>query len=392
MSLAGIMGVEAEFIQQAAPFVDHCLRDYGAHSLSELDSILHRPPIPIAPIVLKDYRALTVEEKSGLISAYQSETGVAYFIAINADAPSRATHSLFDITAQLADDLALHFPLVHPQEGHPESVRRFGPPDHTVKIYDLPGRGAEKGYREQAETSELFAMHHDGLGSGGTVQTAVLYCDECPLWGGLTCFTNILRLGLELARDDFEAFQTLFLPDALTIIRPRGKGAIKVVTPALFMNTQHRPQSFVRVASGEYQVSWRHDLDACRRAQAFMEQHLRPLAPSSSFINMSAKGHGCLIRNQAVAHSRTTFIDHLDSGKVRLLSRKWYMSAQEHGVYKHVPGMFVDSPWGQLVPQRFGSEVLWGEWRYDRDTDENKLLEAAQPLDAQDARNQLLRN
>ena len=50
-------------------------------------------------------------------------------------------------------------------------------------MYDLPGRGAETGYREQAETSELFAMHHDGLASGGTVQTAFLYCAQSTLLG-----------------------------------------------------------------------------------------------------------------------------------------------------------------------------------------------------------------
>src|SRR5438105_2451380 len=114
MSLTRITTSEADFIQQAGPFIDHCLRDFGANSLSDLDSILDRPPCPIEPVLLDDYRSITVDEKLQLVRAYESEIGVAYFIALNPGAASEFSHSLFDVAAQLADDLGLHFPLIHP--------------------------------------------------------------------------------------------------------------------------------------------------------------------------------------------------------------------------------------------------------------------------------------
>lgn len=55
------------------------------------------------------------------------------------------------------------------------------------------------------------------------------------------------------------------------------------------------------------------------------------------------------------------------------------MSGSEHGTYKHIPGMFLDTRWAQLFPAYFGPELLWGEWRYDRDADENRRIEITGP-------------
>jgi hypothetical protein len=359
---------EQKFVHQSEQFTELALSACGVGSLPDLASVADAPAHCLHPVVVEDYQNLTEGHRAALRDAYHSEWGVAYFIVTNPDVPPRGSHPLFDITEQLAEDLHLVHPLPHPLEGHPEAVNRFGPADGTVKIYDLPGRGGEAGYREVAETAEIFHMHHDGLGSGGTVETAVLYADSSPLWGGFTFFLNVVRLSLELARSDPAAFRSLFLPDALTIIRPRGKGAIKVTTPVLFVNELERPQSFFRVASGEYTVNWKEGHPGLDRARRFLLRHSQPFAPGSSFLHFSDKGHGCLIRNAQVAHGRTGFIDNPAMERARLLSRKWYMSGFNHSVYKHVPGMFIAEPYRRLYPEYFGQELLDGEWLYDADS------------------------
>jgi Taurine catabolism dioxygenase TauD, TfdA family len=356
---------EQEFITQSEKFIEFALAASGANSLSECSRSSERPAHCLVPVLLDDYRHMTREERAALVNAYQSQYGVAYFIALNAADPARGGHPLFEIADQLTDDLQLLHPLPHPLEGHPEAVSRFGQADGTVKIYNLAGRGGAAGYREQAETAEVFAMHHDGLGSGGTVQTAVLYMDSAPLWGGFTFFQNIARLALELAHTDIDAFRSLFLPDALTIIRPRGKGAIKVVTPVLFLNEFSRPQSFFRVASGEYTVTWKTGRPALDRACAYLRRHAEPFSNGSSFLHFTGKGHGCLIRNEQVAHGRTDFRDWPAAGLTRVLSRKWFMTGFQHSTYKHVPGMFIAESYRSHYPELFGLEFLEGEWSYD---------------------------
>lgn len=362
---------EQAFVEQSEQFTELALSECGAGTLADLAPVADVPAHDLRPVVVEDYRHLTESQRAALCDAYRSQWGVAYFIVTNPCVPPRGAHPLFDITEQLADDLHLVHPLSHPLEGHPEAVSRFGPADGTVKIYDLPGRGGAAGYREVAETAEMFHMHHDGLGSGGTVETTVLYADSGPLWGGFTYFLNVVRLSLELARTDPSAFRSLFLPDALTIIRPRGKGAIKVTTPVLFVNELGRPQSFFRLSSGEYSVTWKEGIPDLDRASRFLFQHSRPFAPGSSFLHFTARGHGCLVRNAQVAHGRTGFIDSPALGQARILSRKWYMSGFAHSVYKHVPGMFIAEPYRRLYPEFFGPEFLEGEWLYDADSGYN---------------------
>lgn len=217
----------------------------------------------------------------------------------------------------------------------------------------------------------MFAMHHDGLGSGGTVETAVLYADSGPLYGGYTYFQNILRVALDLARDDAEAFRMLFLPDAVEMIRPRGKGALKVVGPILFLNERHQPQSVFRSPTGEYKINWRDDVPALIRARTAFERHAEPFASGSTFIHLCGKGHGCFIRHGAIAHGRTPFVNGSDPERTRVLARQWYMRSERDAVYKHVPGLFIAPEFAALVPALFGPERLRGEWQYDPVTDRN---------------------
>jgi hypothetical protein len=199
------------------------------------------------------------------------------------------------------------------------------------------------------------------------------YMESPPLFGGTTYFQNIPLLALLLAKTDHEAFDSLFLPDAITIVRPRGKGAIKVTTPVLFVNDCRRPQSFYRVPSGEYSVSWRRH-EPLLRAKAFLDKHSEPFSLGSFFLNFPAPGHGCLINNQLIAHARTGFRDDPDRKLIRLLSRKWFMRSPRDSVYKLVPGMFITERFADAYADVCRPELLEGEWLYDQITDCNRRM------------------
>jgi hypothetical protein len=358
---------EKQFVSQSDEFVERALREVGVARLSAVPSVSTRLALALSPIIVKDYRNLTVDTRQAMASAYHGEFGVAYCIVLNPHDPPKTTHPLLDLSAALTDDFGLQHPLTHPMEGHAEAVSRFGAPDGTLKIYDLDTKDGHAGYREQAETSEMFSAHNDGLGYGGAVQTVAFYMDSAPLWGGFTYFQNIIRLSLDLARDDFDAFRSLFLPDAIQAIRPRGKGAIKVKSPVLYLNVARRPQCFYRVTTGEYRIDWRSGVDALDRARQFIDSHTHPFSSGSTFVHLDSKGHCCFVRNEAVVHGRTPFRDDYTSGQRRVLARKWFMRDGKDAVYKHVPGIEIVRDYAGLYPEQFGEDVLTGEWNYNKD-------------------------
>ena len=304
-------------------------------------------------------------------AAYWGEHAVAHFIVLNPDAPVGRSHPLLVIAEQLAGVLPLQFPVDHPMEGHPEAVSRFGAPDGTLKIYDLDTKDGRTGYREQAETSEQFDAHNDGLSYAGAVEAFMLYADSGPLWGGYTYFQNVICLSLALARKDPEAFSSLFIPDAITALRPRGKGAIKVTTPVLFMNELNVPQVFLRVETGEYRITWRNDYPPLLRAEEFLKRYIRPFSPGSTFLNLSHRGAGCIARNGWTVHGHTPFLNGKERSQIRVLARKWFMTRPEHVRYKHVPGMHILEQYAGIYPERFGPHALEGHWNYDAETGTN---------------------
>jgi hypothetical protein len=322
-------------------------------------------------VLIEDYRNVSKQAKTALANAYWGEHGVAHFLVLNPTDKGVRSHPLLELAQQLSDVIPLKHPVDHPMEGHREAVSRFGPPDGTLKIYDLETKDGSTGYREQAETAEMFDAHNDGLGYGGAVEVFALYADSCPLSGGYTYFQNIISLALHLAHTDRDAFTSLFLPDAITALRPRGKGAIKVTTPVLFLNEHGRPHVFFRLPTGEYRITWRRGLPPLDRAATFLSTHAQPFAPGSTFIHLSRVGGGCFARNECVVHGRTPFIDGKRPGERRVLARKWFMSAAHHAKYKHVPGMHLLDEFASIYPERFGPALLVGDWNYDPATDEN---------------------
>lgn len=352
---------ELRFLAQAGEFAERARQD--STSLAPHDEVR---PLRATPV--RDFRELSAEERRSIVEAYRRD-GAATFVVLNPDEKPSQSHPLFDIVRQLEPDLPLQFPLIHPLESHPGTIQRFGGNDGTLKIYNKPKAGT--GYIEQGETADQFDMHSDGLGSGGTVQAFLLYMDSPPLDGGYLYLQDIARLALELKNEDEQAFEALFLPDAIRVVRPRGKGAIKVTGPVLYLNEVGQPQCFYRQPSGEYEVSWRND-DSLARARAFLDARCRPFAPGSAIIHMMARGHGCIVANQRNVHGRTAFIDGPHPSQQRVLARKWFMRTAQHAVYKHVPALHVDRHYGQEYPGLFGEDLLQGEWLYDASRDLNE--------------------
>lgn len=362
---------EQKFIEQSELFRESVLSEMGLDSLDKLPDITTRTPVPVTPTLIEDYQQLSIDEIDQLVDSYYSEAGVAYFIVLNHHKEPASSHPLFDLAAQLEEPLNLRYPLEHPLEGHPEAIKRFGKPDGTLKVYNLETRDSSKRYREQGETSEKFDMHNDGLGSGGTVQTAVLYTDSPPLYGGYTYFCVPPIIALNLAKTDYEGYRSLFLPDAITMIRPRGKGALKVTSPILYLGEGKTPKTMFRMPSGEYQIVIRDNYPPLLRAWNFLQDFSRPFAPGSFFVHFSQRGHGCFIRNHWVAHGRTAFFESDDLQLRRVLARKWFMESIRDKQYKHVPGVFLDKEFASLYPEYFGTDLLEGEWLYDSEKDTN---------------------
>ncbi|MDH6260008.1 TauD/TfdA family dioxygenase [Bradyrhizobium sp. BR13661] len=371
MSGEALTREEIEFLKQRELFVPAALDSLGWDSLDEVPELTRQLTYPLRPTLIRDYRNLAKEEIAAIASSFYGLPGVAHYIVLNPDAESSTSHPLLEIAKQLEDVLPLKHPVEHPMEKHQEAIARFGEPDGTLKIYDLETRDGTTGYREQAETSEMFDAHNDGLGYAGAVEAFILHADAPPLWGGYTYFSNMIALSLLLARLDAEAFDSLFLPDAITALRPRGKGAIRVTSPVLFMNEHGRPQNFFRVQTGEYRITWRENCPELDRARAFLMAHVQPFSAGTSFVHLDRKGSGCIARNHWVVHGRTPFINGDDRFNTRVLARKWFMSAPEHASYKHVPGMHIMERYASIYPERFGAERLIGDWHFDPVSGEN---------------------
>ncbi len=361
---------ETLFLEQAKFFLERVREERGVDNLSEFQALLKRRPFPIEPVIVENYLDMQKEERTALLKHYDT-WGMAYFVIQNPEVPVPGRHPLFEIAEQLKDDLNLHYPLDHPHDSHAEAIKRFGIADSTFKVYNLPKPVNGPQYREIAETNEPSEAHSDGLGMAGAVETSIMYGDSPPMFGGYTFFYDTLSLGAVLAQQDYEAFQSLFLPDAMISLRPRGKGAIKVVTPVLYINESGKPQTAYRRPCGEYYLSWRENCPPLDRAHTFLQEHTEAFCYGSFFVSLRAKGHGCLVNNRRMSHGRTGFIDGQSPSQTRCLSRKWFMTSKHHSKFKHVPGTNVHPKYARLFPEYFGPEQMEGRWLYNQKEDRN---------------------
>jgi hypothetical protein len=360
---------EEQFVEQRFEFLDLARQRYPDAPTS-LDELMACPPRPLQPIMVDNTGVLSEEETTQVQIAFETGFGVVSVVPWSAQPPPRGErHPLLIFAERLGLKSEIGVPVDHPMEGHPEAVSRFGPPDGTLKIYNLPVQPGGPRYREQAETNEMFHAHNDGLGYAGLVRTAILMVDHPPINGGYTFFQNLVRVSTSLAASDPKAFRALFLPDAIRATRPRGKGAIRVESPVLFLGREGRPQCFFRVTTGEYRIEWRDDADL-NRARTVLERLCAPFGPDSRFIHMTQIGETVVIANQQVAHGRTPFVEHPD-GVGRVLARKWFVAKKEDATYRHVPGMVIDPRWANLFPDRFTGDATVGEWHFDHGRGEN---------------------
>lgn len=364
---------DLEFIKTSDEFVELIHKEKEESTFSEMKNVVNRNSFPIKPVLVDHYQSMSELEMQDIKESYDN-LSIANIIILDAPDEKNEKHTLFIVCEQLESLLHLKHPLVHPLEGHSEAVKRFGNPDSTVKIYNLPKLIDGVSYREIAETNEAFEVHLDGLGSAGTVETIILFMDSAPLFGGFTFFYDMLSVGMALAESDKEAFQSLFLPNAFCAIRPRGKGAIKVVTPVFYIDEDNKPRVFFRKNSGEYQMTWREDYPPLLRAKIFLEKYTEPFAQGSYFVPFSRRGTVCISRNRDIAHGRLAFIDGEDSKDQRCLSRKWFMTHSQHAIYKHVPGIALRKDLRDLAPDQFSNQFMEGEWVYDRVTGNNKRI------------------
>jgi len=354
-----IVNSESRFLEQAPNFLAQAFTTLGVSSFDDLPAMSEELPTPLAPVVIRDFQRVTLQEKSDLASSFFGRHGVAAFALAN---PTIAReHPLLSVSNQLGDTLPLKYPISHPAESEQRAQSRFGKSDGTLKVF-------QRSDQDNSLQSKELHLHQDGIGLAGTVVAIGLYCESGPLWGGLTCFQNALRLVVELARIDEPAFQALFLPEAVTIIRKKGRKALKVTGPVLYLNALGQPQVFLRAAGGEYEMIWSRE-EPISRAREFLKEYLKPFALASSFAQLSVEGQGCFIRNTVVLHGRTKFLD--DTLRKRVLARKWFGLTAHDAFMKQVPGMRIWDTFSALRPDLFGADVLCGHWRYDESSGQN---------------------
>lgn len=359
---------EEKFTEQRFEFLALARERYSG--MPALDELMSRPPQPLGAVVVCDVGELTEREVSEVAAELATGFGVVHVVPLTVHPPSAYDrHPLLRLAERLSTRSPIGIPIHHPMEGHPDAVARFGPPDGTLKIYGLPVERGGARYREQAETNEMFDAHNDGLGYAGLIRTAILMLDSPPIAGGYTFFQNLVRIAPSLAAADPNAYRALFLPDAIRAIRPRGKGAIRVESPVLFLGRDGRPQCFFRFTTGEYSIEWRDNADL-KRARTVLERLCAPLGPDSRFVHMTRVGEAVVIANQQIVHGRTPFVDPQDI-RGRVLARKWFVAAEEDTAYRHVPGIVVDSRYSQWLPDLFTGQAVEGEWHYDSDRKTN---------------------
>ncbi|SED98787.1 TauD/TfdA family dioxygenase [Rhodococcus koreensis] len=358
------------FLEQSEEFLESARTQFPDAAKLTIPDVLMQEPRPLTPVWIDNPDSPTREERRQIEDDFFGPNGVAHFAYAGERSKKTDRHQLFALAEQLNGRLPLAHAVDHPMEQHPQARMRFGPSDGTLKIYNLPIPLEVDKYREVAESKELFAAHNDGLGYAGAVSAAMLVLDSAPAWGGYTCFQQFIRLAIALANSDARAFRALFTPDAIVAVRPRGKGAIRVASPVLYVNDHGHPQTFFRIGSGEYQISWRKDLPALNQARELLVRLAQPFAPSSTFVHMMHPGQGVLIRNPQVIHSRTAFEDDV-YGTQRVLARKWFVASAADSAYKHVPGMNVHPRYSRLYPEYFAPEYLSGEWHFDQSAGRN---------------------
>ena len=220
-----------------------------------------------------------------------------------------------------------------------------------------------------AETYKEFHTHSDGLGSGGTVQTVVLYCDSPAERGGQFYYYDLIELFKLLYEYSPKTFSALMMDRAITVTRKRGKGAIRVSSPIIYFADDELPGFFYRKSSGEYLVEYAN-YKLVQDGIQFIEQYAKPGTTCSLEVPFNQPFTGAILNNRFSAHHRNSFVDGASS---RLLSRKWYMRSATHQPYKHIPLVLLSERYYKMYPRYADKKYHNGEWLYNSATDSHQI-------------------
>jgi hypothetical protein len=311
-------GTRERIFSHGEAFLEAARRLYPEAAADRIDDVFRRPPAPLLPVIVPRL-PLTHEQRHKMETNFTAD-GVAHFLLRGgAISDAEGTHPLIRLSSDLAQSMRIGYPAQSPTE---LLAQQSG--DGTDKILDLAASASDPQW-SKSKTSDDFEAHSDGLTQGGRICTIAMMLESPPLCGGYTYFQNIVRVSLALANDDREAFDALFLPDALTAVRSHGAEPVRIKAPVLYMNRFEQPQCFYRNASGEYKVTWRTGVPAIGRARRYLSRCTVPFGPSSTFVHLTRPGEGVFVQNQHVVHGRTRFIDR--DGTNRVLARKWFVAS-----------------------------------------------------------------
>jgi Taurine catabolism dioxygenase TauD, TfdA family len=350
---------DPRFLAQSEEFVELALKGLGYDSFKDAAIASAEPPVPLSPIIINDFRALTESEKQQIRDAFYGEHGTAYYIVRNHQDEPRFSHIILDISEQLTDYISVAFPLDHEKDVMKRRIDRLDADHGVVEVYDQGGSGVTG--------SDALLAHQAGLGSCGTIATTIIHADVAPHFGGFTYFQNVVRSALALAAADAPAFQALFHPDTMTVQRNDGEPGLRIQTPVLFVNTSDEPQSIIQSGNRGYVATWRPGDDVAR-GRAHIESILRSFAPGSCFVHFTSPGQGIITRNAPIAHGRTPFGDIDNAMPARRLARKWYAISSEFTTSRQAPGLVIKDQYAQLYPRFYERE---GCWRFDADVGDN---------------------
>lgn len=203
---AGVTERESQFTAQSEVFLASVRSRFpdAPRSYAEALAVNARP---VEPIVVGDLLALTQAEATHVSRKLQQSSGVIHVVPHRFNLPAGGSrHPMLALARQLNGSGAFQYPVDHPMEGHPEAVLRFGAPDGTLKLYNLPIPEDADKYREVGETNQMFDSHNDGLGYAGLIRYVIMTVDHAPVAGGYTYFQNLVRL--PCARCPQQRFQT----------------------------------------------------------------------------------------------------------------------------------------------------------------------------------------
>ncbi|WP_181064357.1 TauD/TfdA family dioxygenase [Pseudoclavibacter sp. AY1F1] len=270
-----------------------------------------------------------------------SRTGVALFNYLgDAELP---VHPLLLVGRLLADEVGWRSEVVHPAER--EDAR-----DGTVKLYHSPK------WLGPAMDSSALAVHQDGFGNAGSVESVGLFVESGGARAATTYFTNLALVVRNLMLDDPTSVEGLFAPDAIHVTSRRGSSSLRTTGPILFLDELDRPAVNFRESDSDTVVSIREDL---LDMYHYLLSASRPGASGVLEVQFNQTGTGVFSNNRLLVHGRTAFTD--GERQRRVLARKWWSSYAGFERPIKVPGFRVS----RLYSEVLNSDRVEGEWIFD---------------------------